>query len=305
MNLKTSLFFLWALTILILWEPVFATWTIPVPVTEVNTYYHDKAPFLSFDGLTLYFCRQDGPVGWATRIYQATRNQPYGPFSSVKEISTMNYPYGHVSDPWVSPDNLRMYYYRTGGGISRLMLTKRASINNPWLPGVEILELNVLGSVYNPRLTPDELTMVFSGNNLSGGKGGLDIWIANRPNTSSPFSNVTNLDEINTAASDGHPYISSDGMTLYFASDRNSSGIGQLFKATRDSLDDPFDNLEHLSFFDSPGSSVQFPFISSDGSTFYFAKSISGAPLDIYVSYIPEPATILLLGLGVVMLRKK
>jgi hypothetical protein len=178
MKAGIKLFIVVMLGLLVLCPIASAAWTEPVPLSEVNTGYHDKAPFLSFDGLTLYFCRQDGPWGWTTRIYKATRQQPNGPFTSVEEINTLNIPDAHVSDPWVSPDNLRMYYFRTGGGRSRLMLARRASAIEPWLPGVEISELNVLGNVYNPDLTADELTMVFSGDNLPGGLGGLDIWMA-------------------------------------------------------------------------------------------------------------------------------
>jgi len=278
------------LVLLVLCPTASSDWTEPVPLTEVNTNYHDKSPFLSFDGLTLYFCIENGPWGWTTRIYQATRTEPAGPFTTVEEISTLNISGAHVADPWVSPDNLRMYYCRTGGGRGRLMVTTRASTNDPWLPGVEISELSALGNVYTPSLTENELTIVFCGDSLPGGQGGLDVWIATRPNTTSPFNNVRNLAEINSSAADGHSSISPDGLTLHFLSDRNSSGIGQLFKATRESLDAPFGILEHLSFFDSPGSSLGYPFLSSDGKAFYFAK-VDGQPADIYVSYsyIPEP----------------
>jgi len=284
MKARTSLPIAVVFGLLALCPVPLAAWTEPVPLTEVNTGYHDKAPFLSFDGLTLYFCRQEGPWGPTTRIYQATRQQPYGPFTSVEEISTLNLPGAHVADPWVSPDNLRMYYCHTGSGKARIMLTKRVSTNDPWLPGVEINELNILGNVWNPDLIADELTIVFSGDNLPGGLGGLDIWMATRPDSSSPFGNVTNLAEINSSALDVHPYISPDGLTLYFASNRN--GTWQLFKATRESLGAPFGNLEHLSFFDSPGCAIQYPFLSSDGSAFYYGRWKSGEMMDIYVSYI-------------------
>jgi Tol biopolymer transport system component len=279
------------LVLLVLCPIASADWTEPVPLTEVNTNYNDKSPFLSFDGLTLYFCRENGPWGWTIRIYQATRTEPAGPFTTVEEISTLNISNAHVAYPWVSPDNLRMYYCRTGGGRARLMLTKRASVNNPWMPGVEINELSALGNVYTPSLTENELTIVFCGDNLSGGQGGLDIWIATRADTNSPFNNITNVAAINGSAADAQPSITPDGLTLHFASNRNDPGVAQLFRATRESLDVPFGNLEHLSFFDSPGSSLGFPFMSSDGKAFYFAKSVDGQPADIYVSYsfIPEP----------------
>lgn len=188
-------------------------WTEPVPLTEINSEYHDKAPFLSFDGLTLYFARENG----YTTIYQAIRPEPSGLFTMVEQISTLNYP-GHVSYPWVSPDNLRMYYYQTEGSARLLKFTERAAINEPWQPGIDISELNILGGVANPSLTPDELTIVFTGLDLLGGQDGYDIWMATRPDKNSPFSNVTNLTEVNSSAWDFHPSVSPDGLTLYFSS---------------------------------------------------------------------------------------
>ena len=283
--------------------PALATWTDPVPVTEINTTYHDKAPFLSFDGRTLYFSRQDGPGWHYTRIYQATRQDSTGPFTAVDELSALVYSGGHVDYPWVSPDNLRMYYYRTEpGSVSRLKFTERASQSEPWLPGSNITELNVLGNVANPSLTADELTIAFA-STMTGGQGGYDIWIATRADRNSPFEDVMNMTQLNSSANDGHSSIFSDGLTLYFASDRN--GVGQLFKASRASLDEPFGNVEHLSFFDSPGTSVLYPSPSSDGMALYFTRSVNGGQFDIYVSYIPEPATLVLLGLGAVMLWNK
>ena len=43
-------------------------WSTPVPVLEVNTAYGDSSPFLSFDGLTLYFVRVDTDTFYYARI---------------------------------------------------------------------------------------------------------------------------------------------------------------------------------------------------------------------------------------------
>jgi Tol biopolymer transport system component len=254
-------------------------WTEPVPISEINSSYHDEAPFLSFDGLTLYFARENG----YTTIYKAIRPQPSEAFTMVEQISTLNYS-GHVSYAWVSPDNLRMYYYRTEGSERRLKFTERTSISESWQPGTNIVELNALGNVANPSLTEDELTIVFTGIDVPGGLGGFDIWMATRPNRSSSFSNIINLKEINSSAWDFHPSISSNGLTLHFSSRR--TGRSQLFKAIRASLDAPFSPPEHLSFFDSPGSYLEYPFLRSDGRALYFARRTSEKPFDIYVSYL-------------------
>ena len=275
---------------MILCSPTLATWTEPVPVVEINTDYHDRAPFLSFDGLTLYFSRQDGPGWHYTRLYQATRTDPLAPFTSVKQISTLNYSRGHVDYAWVSPDNLRMYYYRTEpGSIRRIKFTKRSTIDEQWKPGFNISALYDLGDVSNPSLTQDELTIVFTGRDISGGQGGYDLWMATRQNKNLPFTNIINLAEINSTELDAHPSISPDGLTLYFDSDRN--GTSQLFKATRESLDAPFDNIEHLSFFDSPGSSLSYPSPANDETTLYFVRWPENGMTDIYVSYSYEATT--------------
>lgn len=261
-------------------------WSEPVPLIEVNTNYHDKAPFLSFDGLTLYFSRQDGPGWYYTRIYQATRLEPRGPFTSIEEISNLNYSSGHVDYPWVSPDNLRMYYYRVEGSVHRLKVTERLSIDEPWQPGIDITELNALGGVANPSLTEDELIIFFTGTDVPSGLGGYDIWMATREDRNSPFDNVINLTEINSPAWDFHPSISPDGITLYFTSRRN--GDSQLFRTKRQSLDADFCSPEQVSILDSQGIGLEYPFLSADGSAFYFTKSIDAGQFDIWVRYFSD-----------------
>jgi len=293
MKAKLRLFITAVLGLLVFCPAAVADWTEPVPLTEVNSNYYEKSPFLSFDGLTLYFSRIEAYGFYGSRMYQATRTMPVGPFTEVKEISTLSYPGGGVSYAWVSPDNLRMYYfYKQQTTRFRLAVSKRESVSEPWQIGTDISELNALGDVINQSLSADEMTIVFNGQ-FSGRKGDYDIWVATRPDANAPFTNVTNLVEINSSAADVHPSISPDGLTLYFASNRN--GTYQLFRATRNSLGVPFGDLEHLSFFDCPDCSFTYPFLSSDGKAFYFTKSIAGAPLDIWVSYaseVPSPQTL-------------
>ena len=82
----------------------------PELLVELNTNYTDKAPFLSSDGLTLYFARASGP-GWSyARLYQATRLKAHDSFNSIEEITALNSSTDQISRPWVSPDNLRLYY---------------------------------------------------------------------------------------------------------------------------------------------------------------------------------------------------
>ena len=74
-------------------------------------------------------------------------------------------------------------------------------------------------------------------------------------------------------------------LILYFTSNRN--GIEQIFKATRNSRNDSFSNVEHIQFFDTKnGNSAQFCF-SGEEQAIYFVRSQKGnnSTRDIYVSY--------------------
>jgi len=263
---------------LILCPVVMAQWTAPVPLAEVNTQYSDASPFLSYDGLTLYFTRRETNTYYHNRIYEATREQSTGPFTSIRELSELNSSGANVIWPWVSPDNLRMYYSKS---VARLIFSQRGSVHDIWPRGSDITELNALGKIYDPSLTADELIIVFHSPYLPGSVGN-DIWMAERTDRTSPFGNARSVTEINTASHESGAFISPDGLTLFFASNRN--GPWQILKATRVSTEDAFGNVEHMPIFDIPGGSSSAPSISSDGRTFYFVGVADGGIADIWVS---------------------
>ena len=284
--MKAKTILLAILIVSVLCGPSSAKWTEPVPVTEVNTEFADWTPFLSFDGLSLYFARGRTSSYYHFRIFEATREKPFGPFTSVNQVLSSSGQ--HVYAPWVSPDNLRMdYFAQTEKPILwEMKVSKRASVNDSWPLGTNISELNALGRLQVPRLTADELIIVFTSYDIPGGQGGYDMWMASRPDLNSPFDEVTNLAELNTVSNDHAPFISPDGLTLHFDSDRN--GYWQLFKATRQSLSQPFGNVEHLSAFDTPDGWSVHPSLSSDGSALYFIRLLDNdlSTGDIYVSYL-------------------
>jgi len=125
--------------------------------------------------------------------------------------------------------------------------------------------------------------------------------MATRPDKNSPFGNIRSLSEINTSANEDGPFISPDALSIYY----DDIDLGCIYKATRQSLDDPFGDAQRLTAIEMPGRYSVHPSISSDGTAIYFTSDLTGVGHgDIYVSYIvPEPATLLLLGLGGVLLR--
>lgn len=278
-------------------------WLDPVPIWEVNSIHHENTPFLSYDEKTLYFTRAGTPEFYNHRLYQASRSNPNGHFTVVEELGSPMHHGSHVNRPWVSPDNLRMYYYATeAGNVGAMKLSERSSVDEPWPQGQNVLEINMQGDIRGLSLTEDELSIFFRAK-IPGGEGGYDIWTASRASKDAAFSGFSNLYEMNTLFNEHDPFISPDGFTLYFSSDRN--GPIRLFEATRDSLDEPFGPPGQLPFGDSPNVDISAPSLSADGTRLYFTHRVDGGQLDIYVSYIPEPATIAFLGLGAVALRRR
>jgi Tol biopolymer transport system component len=257
----------------------------------VNSSVQEWTPYLSYDGLSLYFTRYIN--GDNATIYEARRSQPSGNFTSVRQVLSS----GNVYHPWVSPDNLRMYYEQEGSSW-QVMVSQRASVNDSWSVG------NVVSGLPNnigmPSLSQDELTMVFNNPNV----GGWDLYIATRPNKNSAFGTARNLSEINTAFADSSPSLSPDGLAIYFTSTR--SGQALTYEATRQSLNDPFGAAQLLPIY-TPNVAVWPDIsISSDGKALYFAEIVGGSDTDIYVSYnVPEPTTIAILGLGALALRNR
>jgi Tol biopolymer transport system component len=269
-----------------------AEWTTPVPVTSgINSQFPEWTPYLSYDGKSLYFARGHTDTSYEFSIYEAKRSQPSGAFTSVSQAL---FTYGHAYSPWVSPDNLRMYY----GTDWQINVSQRASVNDPWEEGMAVDGLS--DGITSPSLSANELTIVYNNPSV----GGWDMYMATRSSKDEAFGNIRNLNELNTTGFDSRPVISPDALSIYWALQ------GQIYGATRSSLNDLFGNIQVLSALDMPGRGNDHPdiAISSDGKAIYFVSCLSGQPesADIYVSYlVPEPCTLLLLGIGVAIIRKK
>ena len=172
----TYRFFLFLLLVAFCTAPTFSQWSTPVPITAINDpSAEDWSPFITTDGLTLYFVRVRSPLSYYGKICAATRKDIDEPFTSPRVLDCpLNNSPGHQLCPWVSCDNLRMYYHNENG-IWRIMLSERTSVDEPWPAGKSVEELNVLGNkLQAPSLTEDELTIFFNAYDIPGGKGNYD-----------------------------------------------------------------------------------------------------------------------------------
>ena len=206
---------------------------------EINSAYPDYGPVLFANGNKLYF---------------TSRRQ--GSFSEFKDPNNEYfedvYYCEKVNDKWEKPSNIglpintkthdamvaisedekSLYIYRTNASIvgGDIFVSQKAGDN--W-GEVKVFDSSIntkSGSESSISIHPDGTKIYFS-SNREGGYGGKDIYCVKKlPN--GKWSLPTNLGGmINTEEDEDGPFISSDGVTLYFAS-RGHKNMGgyDLFK---------------------------------------------------------------------------
>jgi hypothetical protein len=105
------------------------------------------------------------------------------------------------------------------------------------------------------------------------GYGGADIWMATRPTANDPWSEAANLGpRINTVSEETDPSLSTDGLTLFFRSNRPGGFGGQdLWVAKRADKESEWDTPTNL----GPQVNTEWdeikPNISGDGLSLYFS----------------------------------
>jgi serine/threonine protein kinase/Tol biopolymer transport system component len=129
-----------------------------------------------------------------------------------------------------------------------LCVQKRVSADAPWSPPE-----NLGSAVNSPKedtaasISADGLVLYFS-SNRAGGYGNGDIYITTRATKDSPWSEAVNIGAtINSSSGDAFPWISTDGLELYFGSWR-PGGYGDIdiYVVKRATADDPWEEPVNL-----------------------------------------------------------
>jgi Tol biopolymer transport system component len=205
------------------------TWSSPTLVTELDSADGEACPEISTDGLTMMFssARPGGKGGYELYI---TRRMARGSLWSmptlVPELNSGASDYGAV----VASSNLEVGFHsdRAGGAGGRdLYRATRMTVTSLWEPPVEIGELDTGGDDESLFFLPGDLEIMF-GSNRSGNR---DIYEAVRPAIGQPFGTPTPITSLDTPSDESDPWLSPDGHTIVFSSNR--SGIDEVWQATR------------------------------------------------------------------------
>lgn len=157
-------------------------------------------PSISSDGLDLYFRTGSGGQALIVVSHRAST-------SSAFEVPTHPGTYG-AGD--VTSDNLAFY---TADYQTPIRVQRRASTSDAFGLTSELgPPVNDGSSSAVPSISSDELELYFASDRA----GPLHVWVATRPDRSSPFDTVERVD---IPEADYSPEISADGHHLYFTHD--------------------------------------------------------------------------------------
>jgi hypothetical protein len=203
----------------------------PMTVTEISDPgFDDGSPATTADDLEIYF--DSHRVGGLPCIYTASRNVPSGPWMNVMRLDSLCSP-DHAAGVHVSADGLRLYYTRLIGGNveGTIMISTRGSRLEAFDAGAPLPGVWLGVDIGYPTLTTDELEIYFESGNP------LELYVARRDAIGDPFGTPELAVELNSVNLDVDPAITSDGKTMYLASDRPGGLSGtsgyDIWRATR------------------------------------------------------------------------
>jgi len=153
------------------------------------------------------------------------------------------------------------------GGIASADFTFGEATTTAWPP------VNTLGGNCRGH-SPDELTFYFS-NDRPGGYGGVDLYVSTRSTTNDPWGEPENLGPVvNSPSDEFNAIITSDGLELYFCSNRPGGyGSNDIWMTKRETKDGPWSQPVALDPpSNGPTNAWSLQSISSDDLEMFFVS---------------------------------
>ena len=157
---------------------------------------------------------------------------PFGPPSLVDGVNTTD----DDRWGWESADGLTIYFARApaGGEAFDLYVATRGDPEAPF-SATSVLATSTPFSEKRPVVTADGLTLYME---TTGSASDTDIRVATRTDTTVDFPSSVSIAGVDGPKNEFNPWISGDGLTLYFTSDRD--GYNDIFMTTRATADASF-----------------------------------------------------------------
>jgi hypothetical protein len=205
-----------------------------IALSTVNTGAHEGTPFVTANGLSIYFYSQRSGGEGSRDIYVARRPSSTDTFADEELVANVNTAaLDHL--PRVSADERTLVFTSTrsgGEGGTDLWMATRESSSLDFGTPVPVPGINTPAIEESGQLSLDQLTLIFN-STRSGGLGGRDLWLATRSSADAPFEPPVNLTGLNSSAQERDVVMSDDGQEVFFVSDRGDEALSRLWRAIR------------------------------------------------------------------------
>jgi len=257
----------------------------------VNSSYSDGVPSITSDGLSLFF-NSARPGGYGSYdLWVTTRATTEGDWGAPTNLGATVNSSGSDGGPSISADGLSLFFgsIRSGGsGSSDLWVTTRATTEDQWETPVNLGPS--INSSYGdgvPSISAYGLSLFFM-SNRPGGSGGDNIWFTTRGTINGEWSDPVHLGPNVNGSLSGFPYISDDGLSLFFTSLR-AGGFGSIdiWLSKRNTKNDPWRVPVHLGPEVNSSRDELAVCISSDWTTLFFSSRRSGGIGDQDIWQVP------------------
>ena len=252
-----------------------APWSTPAPVSvaATTTAIEDDVT-LSSDTLEMFFAIDTGNAG--KDLYYTARSSPTGTWTKPILLA-FNSATQSDETPRLSADDRTLYYAsgRAGNGtLDIYSVTRAVAGGTTWSAPSRLAGINTTTLTekwYMPCGTNHYVMVQTQTATLA------DLVEGTVGSASTPIG------ELNSAQNETGTFVTSDCLTIYFASNR--SGTSMLYTSSRASLTAKFAPPTVVTDFMIPGGNgnEEDPWMSPDGRTFAFASDAAGTK-DVYLS---------------------
>jgi len=264
----------------------------PAKVPNVNSDFSDGSPQISRDGLELYYnyAAVDGQCSFD--IWVSKRSTTKDPWSTpIKLDAPVNSP-GPQRTPSLSADGLELYFSdgfpnvtgctpNPGGyGHTDLWVSTRASKDDPWGTPQNLGPIvNTVDAEDTPCISANGLELYYM-SNIPDDPRNSEILMTTRPTKDDPWGEPVILGtNVNSSQYEYTPYISSDGLSLFFSRGFSKAHV---WISRRPATDAPWGPAELFAPVDS-GTGVFASAGGSDGAE--FCVSFSEEDSTIYFTH--------------------
>lgn len=253
-------------------------------ITELSSPGQDVDPWISSDGLRIYFSRDPSSL-FHGDVQLASRTSPTGTFTGAAPVTNFNTP-NDEGRAWLTSNELAVALSTAHDGPLNIYMITRAAGDPFGTPvNTHMAMVNAKGSMrFEPFLADDLLRLYFTAD--SGPASKWQIWVAARATASDDFGNpslVIDDNSMNYFA----PALYQNEQLLLFSSFPNNQPV-DLYYATRPGATGPFGTPVKIPTVNTPGASEGEAVLGPDGCELYFTSDRNAGHFHLFHAQVAK-----------------